>query len=154
MTPTVIRKSIAGLLVIALKGLAGFAVVAFLALYLTQFNPIWGMALGFLAVVIMILTMVAAVVYSRCFLSYNDTQLTVYDQLALFGATTNSCDFADLEDVIVNRGGIFAYIFNFGTLRIQTAGARPNFAFTYCPNPQPVRQRLLELASVTDNRVP
>lgn len=147
--PTVtIQKSIFGLLWVLIRG---FFFVLLLAGLATWLYPVigspWAIVLGLLAVVLFIGTIINAFVYVQCYLSYDDVHLVVYDQLALFGATTNQCDFKDIEDITANRGGIFAYVFNFGTLRVQTAGTRPNFDFTWCPNPEAVRVALIALAN-------
>ncbi len=41
----------------------------------------------------------------------------------------------DIQDVTVRQDGIFARIFNYGTLIIETSGEQQNYNFTYTPSP-------------------
>ena len=41
----------------------------------------------------------------------------------------------NVEDVTSEQGGIFPTIFNYGVLKVETAGEQNNFIFKYCPNP-------------------
>ncbi len=50
----------------------------------------------------------------------------------------------DVQDVTVNQNGIFARIFNYGTLVIETAGEQNNYIFTYVPYPTRASQIVIE----------
>lgn len=41
----------------------------------------------------------------------------------------------DVQDVTVRQDGIFARIFKYGTLVVETAGEQQNYLFTYTPDP-------------------
>lgn len=41
----------------------------------------------------------------------------------------------DVQDVTVSQKGLFARLFNYGTLVIETAGEQQNYTFTYAPSP-------------------
>lgn len=49
-----------------------------------------------------------------------------------------SADLVDLEDIAVDRSGILQTMFNYGEVRCQTAGERPNFVLAGIPKPQAV----------------
>ncbi len=46
-----------------------------------------------------------------------------------------SADLVDVEDIAVKREGLFATVFKFGDLHLQTAGERPNFVLSGIPDP-------------------
>lgn len=50
-----------------------------------------------------------------------------------------------IQDVSIRVGGVAGTIFNFGDVRIQTAGEIPNFEFKAVPNPNQVGRVLQEL---------
>lgn len=41
----------------------------------------------------------------------------------------------DVQDVTVSQKGLFARLFNYGTLVIETSGEQQNYSFTYAPMP-------------------
>jgi hypothetical protein len=49
-----------------------------------------------------------------------------------------SADLDDVEDISTRKEGIFATMFNFGDLLLQTAGERPNFILSGIPQPSRV----------------
>ena len=50
----------------------------------------------------------------------------------------SSADLVNVEDMSVDRGGVFATMFNFGNLICQTAGSRSNFVLSGIPEPAEV----------------
>lgn len=63
---------------------------------------------------------------------------------ALFSTKSSVLGLANIEDVTVVRKGVFAHIFNYGTLNIETAGEQVNFQFIYCPQPEKHKQLLMQ----------
>jgi hypothetical protein len=49
-----------------------------------------------------------------------------------------SADLVDVEDIAVHREGVLATAFNFGDVRLQTAGELPNFVLSGIPEPSNV----------------
>lgn len=73
---------------------------------------------------------------------YNANQLIVTDihvtqvlQVGLFNRKVSELTMENVEDVTSEQGGVFPTIFNYGTLKVETAGEQNNFVFKYCPNP-------------------
>jgi len=73
---------------------------------------------------------------------YNSNQLIITDinitqvlQVGLFSRKVSELTMENVEDVTAEQHGIFPTIFNFGTLKVETAGEQNNFIFKYCPNP-------------------
>lgn len=50
----------------------------------------------------------------------------------------------DVQDVTVNQNNIFARIFNYGTLVIETAGEQNNYIFSYVPRPASASNLIIE----------
>ena len=49
-----------------------------------------------------------------------------------------SADLDDVEDIRINKAGLFATSFNYGDLLLQTAGERSNFVLSGIPHPSDV----------------
>lgn len=73
-----------------------------------------------------------------------DDSLTQVLQRSLFDKQSSQLSLANLEDVTVEQNGILAHMFNFGTLRAETAGERSKFVLTFCPNPNDYARQVLE----------
>lgn len=61
--------------------------------------------------------------------------LTQVDQLSLFRRQSSQLSLESLEDVTAEQNGILTRIFNYGMLKVETAGERSKFTFMFCPNP-------------------
>jgi len=70
--------------------------------------------------------------------------ITQVAQRGLFNRQVSQLSMDNLEDVTVDQVGIIAKIFNFGTLRVETAGERAKFLFVYCPRPNRYAHEILE----------
>jgi uncharacterized membrane protein YdbT with pleckstrin-like domain len=68
------------------------------------------------------------------------------EQNGLFGRTTSELLLDRVQDVTSEVHGFIHTIFDYGTLRIQTAGEREHFVFEHVPHPTHVAKRILELA--------
>lgn len=60
------------------------------------------------------------------------TQIT---QTSLMNRRSSQLGLEILEDVTVEQKGIFAHLFNYGQIRLETAGEYDKYVFAYCPNP-------------------
>lgn len=70
--------------------------------------------------------------------------LTQVTQASLFDRQSSQLSLGNLEDVTAEQNGVLAHMFNFGVLRVETAGERSKFVFRYCPNPNLYAQKVLE----------
>ncbi|HEX3568165.1 MAG TPA: PH domain-containing protein [Candidatus Saccharimonadales bacterium] len=68
------------------------------------------------------------------------TQIT---QRGIFNRQVSQLSFYNLEDVTVEQRGIFPTLFNFGELKVETAGERSKFYFLYCPDPNKCARDIL-----------
>jgi uncharacterized membrane protein YdbT with pleckstrin-like domain len=69
--------------------------------------------------------------------------LTQVIQTSLFDKQSSQLSLGNLEDVTAEQDGILCHMFNYGQLRIETAGDRAKFVFPYCPNPTSYAQEIL-----------
>ena len=103
-------------------------------------------ALGFAIIAVLVVVFVAISHYvywgNRWILT--DDSLTQVLQRSLFDRQSSQLGLANLEDITVQQDGILPHMFNFGTLRAETAGERSKFVLTYCPNPNQYARQILE----------
>lgn len=60
------------------------------------------------------------------------TQIT---QTSLMNRRSSQLALEIIEDVTVEQQGILAHLFNYGKIRLETAGEYDKYVFAYCPNP-------------------
>jgi len=61
----------------------------------------------------------------------------------IFDRKISQLGIGDVQDVTVTQKGIFARIFNYGTLVIETAGEQVNYIFTYTPRPYETAKQIV-----------
>lgn len=95
--------------------------------------------LGLFAIVGVIFTvlllLVATYIYQQNRLIITDRNITQVLQRGLFSRQVSELSMANVEDITADQHGIIASIFNYGELRVETAGEQNNFRFNYCPRP-------------------
>lgn len=74
-----------------------------------------------------------------------DDSITQITQDGLFGRRVSQLNMESLEDVTVDQRGIIQSMFNFGTLKAETAGEHSKFSFPFCPNPNMYARKILEV---------
>lgn len=151
-----IRRHPFGLFVIYLQvfiglGIAFFLILAFLPSVLTIVNIddaqarsaayLFGLTTAFLAIIFLIL---ATRIYKGNQLIVTDVNVTQVLQVGLFNRKVSELSMHNVEDVTAEQKGILQTFFNYGTLRIETAGEQNNFIFVYCPNPNAYAKALLD----------
>lgn len=67
------------------------------------------------------------------------------DQISLFSRTVSELNIKNLQDVTSESQGLFATLFGFGTVYIQTAGVQSRFEFEQVPHPEEIKKLLLDL---------
>lgn len=68
------------------------------------------------------------------------------EQKGLFSRTTSELRLNRVQDVAADVKGLAATIFDFGTVRVQTAGTAPNFIFELVPDPHKIAEQIMRLA--------
>lgn len=74
-----------------------------------------------------------------------DDSITQIVQDGLFGRRVSQLSMENLEDITVDQQGFIPSMFNFGTLKAETAGERSKFVFPMCPNPNAYARKILEV---------
>ena len=69
--------------------------------------------------------------------------ITQIDQTSLFKRQSSQLSLGNLEDVTAEQNGLLAHMFNFGLLKVETAGERSKFSFPFCPNPNYYAKQIL-----------
>ena len=67
-------------------------------------------------------------------------------QMGLFSRTIAELDLFRVQDVTSEAHGIFATMFDFGNVFIQTAGETERFVFYNVPEPHKIREAIIHLA--------
>ncbi|MBU2542123.1 PH domain-containing protein [Patescibacteria group bacterium] len=68
------------------------------------------------------------------------------EQFGLFSRTTSELDLYRIQDVSVNVSGFFPTIFKYGNVTVKTASSNSDIVFRNIPNPNQVRQGLIQLS--------
>ncbi len=83
-------------------------------------------------------------IYKGNQLIISDKNITQVLQIGLFDRKVSELSMASIEDVTAQQRGILPTLFNYGVLRIETAGEQNNFIFVYCPNPNAYAKAILD----------
>ncbi len=102
-----------------------------------------GFLFFFLTVLCLIFVFVSTIVYVNNNWVVTTDSVTQIQQLSLFRKDSAQLSMGNLEDVSAEKVGVFSHIFNYGTLRAETAGERSKFVFPYCPRPHYYAQLIL-----------
>lgn len=128
-----------GLIVVLLPSLSDFINVSSATV-----NAIASVVWLLVIVLGLLFTVLATRIYRGNQLIVSDKNVTQVLQIGLFDRKVSELSLGNVEDVTAQQRGIFPTIFNYGILRIETAGEQNNFTFTYCPNPNAYAKALLD----------
>lgn len=84
-----------------------------------------------LAALIFVVGVFAMWAYLLNRIELTDDAITFHRFVTPFTGSTATAEWRDVEDVMVDRPNIFATVLGFGTLTVQTAGARPNLIMSF-----------------------
>jgi uncharacterized membrane protein YdbT with pleckstrin-like domain len=95
--------------------------------------------LGILAIMGVVFTavvlLIATYIYRQNRLIVTDRNITQVIQRGLFNRQVSELPMANVEDITADQKGLIATLFNYGEVRVETAGEQNNFRFNYCPRP-------------------
>jgi len=151
-----IKRHPFGILILYFSATIGLAITGALAFvllphFMTQNNIAGGNtqildALFFVVLIGMVMIVgVATLIYWQNQWIVTTDSITQISQRSLFGRQVSQLSMDNLEDVTVDQEGILPHMFNYGTLKVETAGERSKFQFPYCPNPNDYARRILEV---------
>jgi membrane protein YdbS with pleckstrin-like domain len=95
-------------------------------------------------VILCLIIAVATFVYRQSRLTVTDRNVIQVLQQGIYNRKVSQISLANVEDVTSHQKGFFANLFNFGTVKIETAGEQANFVFSYCPDPNKVSKIILD----------
>jgi uncharacterized membrane protein YdbT with pleckstrin-like domain len=108
-----------------------------------QVSQVGGIVLLILAVICAIYSLIATKVYWGNSWIVTSDSLTQVNQTSLFNRQSSQLSLGNLEDISAEQNGILTHMFNYGVLKVETAGERSKFQFTYCPNPNFYAQKII-----------
>lgn len=143
-----IKKHVVGLVPIFITG----AFVAVMVLFASFGFGYWfeqqadikvpfpvGLAVSIVGIVISALvvffTSVAAFIYRNNIIIVTSDKIAQILYRNLVDRKISQLSLGDIQDVTVEQRGLFARVFNYGTLIIETSGEQNNYNFTYTPFP-------------------
>lgn len=92
--------------------------------------------LGFLLSALSIVaTLIGVYLYTSDVVLVTSEKIAQFLHQTIFNRKISQLSIGDVQDVTVTQKGIFAQIFNYGTLVIETAGEQQNYTFPYTPKP-------------------
>ena len=98
-----------------------------------------GLALAMVSILLAILasifTSVVAYLYKSNVILVTNEKLAQMLVEGLFHQKISQLSIGDVQDVTVRQNGIFAHMFHYGTIVIETAGEQQNYTFTFAPDP-------------------
>lgn len=86
-------------------------------------------------VLVGLLTFVAVIVYFRSQLIVTNESIIEINQHSLFARDVSQLSLANVQEVTVKQSGLLPYIFDYGTVTLETAGEKANFRFDRAPDP-------------------
>lgn len=106
-----------------------------LGIELGSLRPIL-IAIGFLLTTFSLIgTAIGAYLYQANVVIVTSEKIAQLLYTTLFDRKISQLSIGDVQDVSVQQKGIFARIFNYGTLVVETAGEQNNYVFTFTPQP-------------------
>lgn len=106
-----------------------------LGIELGAIRPIM-IGLGFLLTVFSLIgTAIGAYLYQANVVLITSEKIAQMLYRTIFDRKISQLSIGDVQDVTVQQKGIFARLFNYGTLVVETAGEQNNYIFTYTPKP-------------------
>ena len=139
-----IKPVASAVLLVFLVGIAVFAIISSFSVGSGAFNA------GLAGVLIMMMFVInlALEIFVKWFYSVNivtDERVVDVDFINMLYHTFHEAQLEHIEDVSHSVSGLLGSIFDFGTVRIQTAGAIPEIAFEQVPRPQDVQDVIHDL---------
>lgn len=101
--------------------------------------------LGFvvIAAISLLFVYISTYVYQNNRWILTNDSITQVTQIGLFRKQSSQLSLANMEDVTAEKSGMMQAMLNFGGLRVETAGERSKFFFSFCPNPDFYARQIL-----------
>ncbi len=103
-----------------------------------------GVVYGIVALLSLTFTFIANKIYWGNSWVITSDSVTQYSQTSLFNKRSSQLSLDNIENVSSAQDGPISHVFNYGTLRVVTAGDKSQFVFRFCPRPNFYAQRILD----------
>jgi hypothetical protein len=147
----VVKQHPFGILIVYLVAVIAFTGgIAIASLYLPSvFNDsatvyvIWTLTAFIFGLILVVVLLLATYVYNQSRLTVTDKNVIQILQKSIVERKISHLSLANVEDVTSEQKGVLANTFDYGTLKVETAGEQANFIFTMCPQPHRVAKIIL-----------
>lgn len=102
---------------------------------LDYLKPIVAVIGGLIAIFALVMTAIGAYLYQSNVVYVTSEKIAQVLYRTIFDRKISQLSIGDVQDVTTTQRGIFAQLFNYGTLVIETAGEQSNYTFSLTPNP-------------------
>ncbi|PSO43538.1 hypothetical protein BRC20_01295 [Candidatus Saccharibacteria bacterium QS_8_54_8] len=135
--PIGIVSQVVGIGLVGLLGLAGLIasgpITSALALGIPQF--VLALIILLIVGVAGLMTFISIKVYFKSYLIITNQTIIEINQFSLFNRDVSQLSLANVQEVTVQQSGLFARVFDYGSVTLETAGEKANFGFDKTPNP-------------------
>ena len=145
--PQIIHKSVVGLLAIYLVACVLFTALGFAAAY-TGIRTGLGLLYAMGAAIVVVGALIQSHVYQSSYVQLNTNMMQVVSISTIVVSNTAETQWTQIQDVDVKKAGLFANLFDYGTLLVQTAGTERNLQLTMIPNVEHWRDVLMAKAGI------
>lgn len=98
-------------------------------------QPLIVITSGLIAIGALIITAISAYLYQSNVIFVTSEKIAQVLYKNILDRKISQLSIGDVQDVTVTQKGLFARIFHYGTLVIETAGEQQNYTFSFVPNP-------------------
>ena len=101
-----------------------------------------------LRLILMMILLALLVIWALYYLNMQiitNMRLVDIDQYSLFARSVTEINIQNVQDVTSESHGLFATLFGYGDVVVQTAGAKQRFTFEMVSHPEEIKKLLLDL---------
>lgn len=148
--PIIIHKHPVGLFLIALAGIGAISLLLGITSSLFTQGQLTVqlyllVVVAFVAIVLS--TVVSLYVYNLSTITLTTESVDVSNWRSLFQDSAGTTEWRNIQDVTAKKNGILSFIFDYGTLTIQTAGTEDNLVLPMVPRIEYWRSYVEKLAN-------
>jgi len=97
-----------------------------------------------LALLALAITAISVAIYNNNVIYVTNQKIAEVSYVSIFNRKVTQLGMGSVEDVTFRQQGIFAKIFGYGTIIVETAGEVENCYFTLMPNPNFYAQKIIQ----------
>lgn len=148
----VLKQHPFGIILIYIIAVVAFIIALAMTSYLlpslfasaNEVYAIWFVIAFGAALILFVVLILSSFVYNQSRLTLTNKKIVQISQKSIFDRKISHLSLANIEDVTSDQRGILANMFNFGTIKVETAGEQANFIFILCPDPHRVARVILD----------